>query len=33
MVPHHFCLLRGQGGFQRNIPDQCLTKEQAEPTL
>ena len=25
-----FLSLRGQGGFQRNISDQCLTKEQAK---
>ena len=25
-----FLPLKGQGGFQRNISDQCLTKEQAK---
>ena len=25
-----FLPLKGQGGFQRNILDQCLTKEQAK---
>ena len=30
MVPPHFLPLKGKGGFQRNISDQCLTKEQAK---
>ena len=25
-----FLPLKGKGGFQRNISDQCLTKEQAK---
>ena len=29
MVPPHFCLQKGKGGFQSKIPsEQCLTKEQ-----
>ena len=30
MVPPHFCLQKEKGGFQREISDQCLTKEQTK---